>query len=51
MHKLINTKFHCPNSVREHIMLLCDVGAKLKALKMGFDEPFSYPSCYCIFTQ
>ena len=40
MHKLINTKFNCSNSIREHIMFLCDIGAKLKALKMGFDEPF-----------
>jgi hypothetical protein len=40
MHKLINTKHHCSKSVREHIMYLCDIGAKLNALKMRFDDPF-----------
>jgi hypothetical protein len=39
-HKLINTKHHCSKSVREHIMYLCDLGAKLNTLKMGFDDPF-----------
>jgi hypothetical protein len=34
MHKFNNTKFHYSNSVREHIILLCDVGAKLNTLKM-----------------
>jgi hypothetical protein len=40
MHKLINTKHHISKSVREHIMYLCDHGAKLNALKMGFDDLF-----------
>jgi hypothetical protein len=40
MHKLINTKHHISKSVREHIMYLCDLGAKLNTLKMGFDDPF-----------
>jgi hypothetical protein len=40
MHKLINTKHHCSKSVCEHIMYLCDLGAKLNTLKMGFDNPF-----------
>jgi hypothetical protein len=40
MHKLINTKHHCSKSVHEHIMYLCDLGANLNALKMGFDDPF-----------
>jgi hypothetical protein len=40
MHKLINTKHHVSRSVREHIMYLCDLGAKLNTLKMGFDDPF-----------
>jgi hypothetical protein len=39
-HKLINTKHHISKSVREHIMHLCDLGAKLNTLKMGFDDPF-----------
>jgi hypothetical protein len=40
MHKLINTKHHCSNSVREHIMYLCNLCAKLNAIKMRFDDPF-----------
>jgi hypothetical protein len=40
MHKLINTKHHISKSVREHIMYLCDLGAKLNTLKMGSDDPF-----------
>jgi hypothetical protein len=40
MHKLINTKHHISRSACEHIMYLCDLGAKLNALKMGFDDPF-----------
>jgi hypothetical protein len=40
MHKLINTKHHISKSVREHIMYLCDLGAKLNTLKMGFNDPF-----------
>jgi hypothetical protein len=40
MHKLINTKHHCSKSVREHIMYLCDIGAKLNEFKMRFDDPF-----------
>jgi hypothetical protein len=40
MHNLINTKHHISKSVREHIMYLCDLGAKLNTLKMGFDDPF-----------
>jgi hypothetical protein len=34
IHKLINTKHHISKSVREHIMYLCDHGAKFNALKM-----------------
>jgi hypothetical protein len=34
MHKLINTKHHISKNVREHIMYLCDLGAKLNTLKM-----------------
>jgi hypothetical protein len=40
MRKLINTKHHISKSVHEHIMYLCDLGAKLNTLKMGFDDPF-----------
>jgi hypothetical protein len=40
MHKLINTKHHISKSVCEHIMYLCDLGAKLNTLNMGFDDPF-----------
>jgi hypothetical protein len=40
MHKFINTKHHISRSVREHIMYLCDLGAKLNTLKMGCDDPF-----------
>jgi hypothetical protein len=40
MHKLINTKHHSSKSVCEHIMYLCDLGAKLNAFKMWFDDPF-----------
>jgi hypothetical protein len=40
MYKLITIKHHCSKSVHEHIMYLCDLGAKLNALKMGFDIPF-----------
>jgi hypothetical protein len=40
MHKLINTKHHISKSVCEHIMYLCDFGAKLNTLKMEFDDPF-----------
>jgi hypothetical protein len=40
IHKLINTKHHISKSVREHIMYLCDHGAKFNALKMWFDDPF-----------
>jgi hypothetical protein len=40
MHKLINTKHHSSKSVCEHIIYLCDLGAKLNAFKMGFDDPF-----------
>jgi hypothetical protein len=40
IHKLINTKHHCSKSVCEHIMYLCDLGAKLNSLKMGFHDPF-----------
>jgi hypothetical protein len=40
MHKLINTKHHISKSVREHIMYLCDLGAKLNALKMGLNDSF-----------
>jgi hypothetical protein len=40
MHKLINTKHHYSKSAREHIMYLCELGAKLNSLKMGFDDPF-----------
>jgi hypothetical protein len=40
MQKLINTKHQIYKSVREHIMYLCDLGAKLNSLKMGFDDPF-----------
>jgi hypothetical protein len=40
MHKLINTKHHISKSVHEHIIYLCDLGAKLNTLKTGFDDPF-----------
>jgi hypothetical protein len=40
MYKLITIKHHCSKSVHEHIMYLCDLGAKLNTLKMGFDIPF-----------
>jgi hypothetical protein len=40
VHKLINTKHHCSKSVHEHIVYLCDLGAKLNAHKIGFDDPF-----------
>jgi hypothetical protein len=39
IHNLINTKHHYSKSVHEHIMYLCDLGAKLNSLKMGFDDP------------
>jgi hypothetical protein len=39
MHKLSNIKHHYSKSVLEHIMYLCDFGAKLNALKMRFDDP------------
>jgi hypothetical protein len=40
MHKLINTKHRISKNIREHIMYLCDLGAKLNSLKIGFDDPF-----------
>jgi hypothetical protein len=40
MHKLIKTKHHYSKSVHEHIVYLCDLGAKLNAHKIGFDDPF-----------
>jgi hypothetical protein len=39
IHNLINTKHHYSKSVHEHSMYLCDLGAKLNSLKMGFDDP------------
>jgi hypothetical protein len=39
IHNLINTKHHYSKSVHEHIIYLCDLGAKLNSLKMGFDDP------------
>jgi hypothetical protein len=40
MYKLITIKHHCSKSVHGHIMYLGDLGAKINALKMGFDIPF-----------